>query len=412
MEKDFFRFISPADFTKLLQQFVAVGSERVSLWDAHERILAQDVVANEDLPSLTRSCMDGYAVRAADTFGASEANPGYLELHSSVAIDEVVSITLPAGECMGIATGGTLPPGADAVLMVEYTQLLGSTVELRKTVVPGENVMLQGEDATQWATVLKAGRRLRAQEVGLMAALGQTELLVHKRPRCGIISTGDELVPVESQPKPGQIRDVNTHTLACLIRQAGGLPTAYGLCADRLETLVETLRTSLAQDDMVLISGGSSIGTRDLTIQALESFPDCQILAHGVSISPGKPTILARIGDKPVLGLPGQVVSAQIIMLVFGQPLLLSLSGDPHAFDPSRRVVRPARLAANVSSKPGREDYVRVRLETRDGELWAVPRTGKSGLLRTMLEADALMCVDAALEGVLQGTEISVWMPA
>ncbi len=411
MDHGFFRVITSTRFCELLRAFEPVGATVLPLEECLGRILAEDILSGEDIPALDRSCMDGYALRAADTFGASEGNPAYVELVRSAAIDEVVSRPLRSGECMGIATGGSLPPGADAVLMVEHTQMLGdSTVEIRKTVTPGENVMLRGEDVGQGQVALPAGRRLRPQDVGLMAAIGRLSAKVHRRPRCGIISTGDELVPVQSTPRPGQIRDVNSHTLACMVRQSGALAHSLGLVPDRREALESALRGSLEENDVVFISGGSSIGTRDLTIEVLESLADSEILAHGVSISPGKPTILARVGGKPVLGLPGQVTSAQIVMLVFGQPLLEHLGGDVGAFDPARRIMRPARLGANLSSKPGREDYVRVRLEEQGGEPVAMPRLGKSGLLRTMLDADGLVCLPASLEGMRAGQDVDVWI--
>jgi molybdopterin molybdotransferase len=411
MEHGFFRVISSARFCELLRVFEPVLNETITLEHCLGRILAEDILSEEDIPALDRSCMDGYAVRAADTFGASEGNPAYVELARSAAIDEVVSRHLGSGECMGIATGGSLPPGADAVIMVEHTQMLGdTTVEIRKTVTPGENVMLRGEDVGEGQVALAAGRRLRPQDVGLMAAIGRLSAKVFRRPRCGIISTGDELVPVDCTPRPGQIRDVNSHTLACMARQAGAHASSMGLVPDQREALESALARTLAENDVVFISGGSSIGTRDLTIEVLESFEDGEILAHGVSISPGKPTILARVGGKPVLGLPGQVTSAQIVMLVFGQPLLEHLGGDGGAFDPARRTMRPARLGANLSSKPGREDYVRVRLEERDGKLVALPRLGKSGLLRTMLDADGLVSLPASLEGMRAGQDVDVWI--
>jgi molybdopterin molybdotransferase len=411
MDHGFFRVISPARFCELLSGFASVGTESASLEDCLDRIPAADILAAENLPAVDRSCMDGYAVRAVDTFGAGEGNPAYVELAGSAGIDEIVSSHLNPGECSGIATGGTLPPGADAVIMVEHTQMLGeTTVEIRRSVTPGENVMLAGEDVAAGDAALPAGRRLRPQDIGLMAALGMVEANVFARPRCGIISTGDELVPVEAHPRPGQVRDVNSHTLACLARQAGARVRNYGLVPDVRAELERMLALSLEENDVVFLSGGSSIGTRDLTIEVIESFPDSEVLAHGVSVSPGKPTILARVGGKPVLGLPGQVTSAQVVMLVFGLPLLRHLGGERGAFDSESRVLRRAVLGANLSSKPGREDYVRVSLKEIDGRLTAMPRLGKSGLLRTMLDADGLLRIDAALEGVVVGQDVDVWI--
>lgn len=411
MDHGFFRVITSARLLELLAAFPAVGSETVFLAGALGRVLAADIPAGEDLPPVDRSCMDGFALRAADTFGASEGNPAYADLVGNAAIDEVVGRSLMPGQCLGITTGGTLPPGADAVLMVEHAQMLGeATIEIRKSVTPGENVMLAGEDVSSGQIALTAGLRLRPQDIGLLAALGRVWAPVRRLPRLGVISTGDELVPVEATPRPGQIRDVNSHTLAGMALQAGAEARVHGLVPDRREALREALAASLAENDAVFISGGSSIGIRDLTVEVLESFSDGEVLAHGVSISPGKPTILARVGGKPVLGLPGQVTSAQIVMLVFGQPLLRHLGGEAGALDPARRITRMARLGTNLSSKPGREDYVRVRLEQRDDGLVAVPRLGKSGLLRTMLEADGLVRLDASSEGLAAGRDVAVWI--
>ncbi len=415
MKQDFFQLLSPAEFTALLAQFPPTPAEDAPLEHVHGRTLAEDLAAPEDLPARDRSSMDGYAVRAADTFGAGETNPGYLDLAGSAAIDVVPDAPLRPGACLAGTTGGALPPGADAVVMVEHTADLGAgTIEVRKSLAPGENVMLHGEDGTRGATLLPAGTRLRAQEVGLLAAFGVDRARVRRQPRAGIVSTGDELVPVTAAPRPGQIRDVNSHTLACLVAEAGAEALAYGIVPDRREELSAAIGRAAAECDLVLISGGSSVGTRDLTVEVLAGL-GAEILAHGVAISPGKPTILARmgtsLGSKPVLGLPGQITSAQVVMLVFGAPLLRHLAGQADAFDHARRPLRRAVLSRNLASKPGREDYVRVALEDRPGELpLAHPRTGKSGLIRTMVEAHGLVRVDARREGLAAGTDVDVWL--
>jgi molybdopterin molybdotransferase len=413
MKQDFFQVISSKAFLDLLQSFSHVREERIDFRDGLHRVLAEDIRSPENLPLVDRSSMDGFAVHAQDTFGASESNPAYLENRSDLRIDELSKTPLAQGECMGITTGGTLPKGGDAVVMVEHCQELGAgTIEIRKSVAPGENVMLAGEDVAEGSTILSEGKRLRAQDIGLLAALGITEIKVFKRVRAGIISTGDELVEVHETPRPGQVRDVNTSTLSCLLERVNALITPYGLVKDDLPSITAVLEQGLAANDALFISGGSSVGTRDLTIEAILSLPDAKILTHGVSISPGKPTILASVGGKPIMGLPGQVTSAQVIMLVFGCPLLAHLGGDMRALDISLRPRVPAILASNVASKQGREDYVRVQLTGPDttGTLRAVPRTGKSGLLKTLVQCDGLMRIPAESEGVLAGSEVMVWM--
>jgi molybdopterin molybdotransferase len=413
MKQDFFQVISPCAFLDLLQTFHLVEEERIDFQEGVHRILSKDIASPENLPQANRSSMDGFAVHAQDTFGASEANPAYLENRSDLKIDELAQAPLAHGECMGITTGGTLPEGGDAVVMVEYCQELGAgTIEVRKSVVPGDNVMLAGEDVARGSIVLSGGKRLRAQEIGLLAALGITKIDVFKQVRAGIISTGDELVEVHQTPQPGQVRDVNTSTLSCLLGRVNALPTPYGLVKDDLPSITAVLEQGLAENDALFISGGSSVGTRDLTIEAILSLPDAKIMAHGVSISPGKPTILAYVGGKPIMGLPGQVTSAQVIMLIFGCPLLDHLGGHKRALDISRRPRIPATLATNVSSKQGREDYVRVQLTNPENTKTpqAVPRTGKSGLLKTLVHCDGLVRIPAESEGLLAGSEVMVWM--
>jgi molybdopterin molybdotransferase len=294
--------------------------------------------------------------------------------------------------------------------MVEHTQdLTGGGIEIAKSLAPNENVILRGEDARTGAEILPAGTALRAQELGLLAALGETRPMVHRAPRVAILSTGDELVDVDATPALGQIRDVNSATLAALVCDAGAEPVPLGLVADELDDLLAALKRGLAEADVVFLSGGSSVGVRDLTAEAVIKLGG-QLLAHGVQMSPGKPTLLAEVEGKAVIGLPGQVTSALVVMLVFGQPFLRHLAGDPGAFDVSRRPLIQAELARNVASRQGREDYLRVSLEPRsDAPPLAWPRLGKSGLLRTLVEAEGLVIIDARLEGLNQGQAVDVW---
>lgn len=411
MEQGFFEVVSRERFEELLRGFPLLETETVPLEGCHGRVLAQDLAAPEDLPALARSCMDGFAVRARDVFGASGGGPAYLELAGEIAVDRAPDFALSPGTCARIPTGGALPGGADAVVMIEQTHEMSGTVEVRKSLAPGDNVMLQGEDVRAGGLALEAGRLLRVPEVGLLAALGLLEAPVRRRARVDVLSTGNEVVPVSARPRPGQVRDVNSLALACLARDAGAEARTRGILPDRLETLRTALLESLDASDCVLLSGGSSVGVRDLTVAALGTLPEASVLAHGVALSPGKPTILARVGGKPVIGLPGQVASAQVVMLVLVQPFLRHLMGDVSAFDRSRRVLRQAELARNLASKPGREDYVRVRLEEREGRPpLAHPLPGKSGLLKTLLQAQGLVAVPADREGLYAGAAVDVWL--
>ncbi len=412
MDSDFFQVLSVQDFHNLIQSFQALRAPAVrELSQLADAVLAEDILSPGDLPPFSRSAMDGYAVRAADLFGSGESNPGYLQVIGSIAVGVIEDTPIGPGQCMEIVTGAALPPGADAVLMVEYTESIASDeIEVRRTVAPGEHIMYQGEDCRPGERVLSSGTRIRAQELGLLAALGLGKVAVFPRPEVGIISSGDELVPPDQVPNPGQIRDVNALTLHTGIESCGGTARHFGIVPDRLASIRSRLQAALETCDLVLISGGSSVGRRDFTIQALQEFPECRILAHGVSISPGKPTILGVIGGKPVVGLPGQVTSVQVVFLVLVQPLIRCLAGEAGRDLFTRWPSFPAKLARNIASKQGREDYVRVRLEYSSGaELpLAVPLIGKSGLLKTMLQADGLVRIPAEQEGLLKKSVVRV----
>ncbi|WP_027182752.1 gephyrin-like molybdotransferase Glp [Desulfovibrio inopinatus] len=411
MDKPFFQVVSVARFTELLADFSPLPLENIPLEHAHGRFVGQSITAPENLPQRGRSGMDGYAVRAADVFGASEGNPAYIELAQELDIQEISTTPLAPLTCARIVTGGSLPPGADAVVMVEHTEDLGAgTIEMRKSPAPGDNVMLPGEDVRQGDEALEAGMRLTPARIGLLAALGITHVTVGTKPVVGILSTGDELVPIDQTPPPGHIRDVNTHALSCMITEAGGIPRAYGLVPDNLSALTASLQQAVKECDVILLSGGSSIGVRDFTLDAIKSCSDAEILAHGIAVSPGKPTILGRIAGKAILGLPGQVTSAQVVFFIFVTPFIQSLAGRHDALTAQRPSIR-AIMARNVFSKPGRQDYVRVRLEAQPNALpKAHPILGKSGLLKTMLAAEGLVVIDAENEGLDADIEVDVMM--
>ncbi|MCD7983176.1 MAG: molybdopterin molybdotransferase MoeA [Desulfovibrio sp.] len=428
MLQDFFVVLSVAEVTRRLETFAPLPAETAALEDPRGlegRVLAADVTARDDVPLTNRSGMDGYAVQAADVFGASEGNPVYLTRVGRIAVDRPADFSLEPGQCAAIVTGATLPDGADAVVMVEHTLELaagqadagpvagqGETlVEIRRPVAPGAHVLRRGDDARRGCPARRAGTPRRPQEHGRLPACGAPTGPVRARPRVGILSTGDEVIPVSADPRPGQVRDVNSHALAAICREAGAEPRLLGIVPDDLEAIAAALRKHLAQVDVLLLSGGSSVGARDFTIAALERLPGAEIFCHGVALSPGKPLILARVGDKCVWGLPGQVASAQVVMFVLGAPFLRHLAGRANAFDQRLRPARKAVLSRNMASKQGREDYLRVRLEapaTDRGLPLAVPVPGLSGLLRTLLDAQGLVRIDANLEGLEEGSMVDV----
>jgi molybdopterin molybdotransferase len=405
--RSFFKVVNIETVLTLATSFDVAAIEQIGLTVALGRVLAEDIRADIDIPGFSRSTMDGYAVRGASTFGASESNPAFLKVVGNVAMGEKPNLRVGAGEAVRIATGGMLPDGTDAVIMVEHTESIDTeTIEAYKSTAPGQHVISQGEDMTRGAHVLHRGQPLRPQDVGLLAAVGATQLKVFAQPRVGIISTGDEVVPVDVVPAPGQIRDVNSAALAALVTAAGGVPQNYGIVSDDAQALLDVCRQAAWDNDMVLISGGSSVGTRDYTINVLQALEASEILVHGVSIRPGKPTILARAGGKPFWGLPGHVTSAMVVFRVLVRPYLERLAGLDSHF--SRRLHLSARLTRNLPSVQGRTDFVRVQLASGADGVDAVPLLGKSGLIRTMAMADGLLCIDEHTEGLERGAVVPV----
>jgi molybdopterin molybdotransferase len=404
----FFKVKTVQEVLKIVAAFDPMAVEPICVRDAFGRVLGEDVFAPEDLPSFSRSAMDGYALRARDTYGASEGLPALLDVAGEIYMGRSPERVVGPGEAVRISTGGMLPDGADAVVMVEYCHLLDErTLEVLRPVSPLENVIQPGDDFREKACVLRRGHRLRAQDVGVLAGLGLASVRVFRRPKIGIISTGDEVVPVEKHPGPGQVRDINTHSLAAFCRGLGAEPVILGLCPDRLDPLKTLVSEGLSQCDSVWISGGSSIGARDLTLQVLETLPDFELLVHGISISPGKPTIIGRCGPKPVVGLPGHAASAFIVAEVIMAPLVLRLSGEAESVGIPNGPLK-ARLTRNVESAPGREDYIRVRLSREGDKVVAEPIFGKSGLISPLVEADGLIRIDMNSEGLYQGDVVSV----
>ncbi|MHC1627016.1 MAG: molybdopterin molybdotransferase MoeA [Methanoculleaceae archaeon] len=371
--------------------------ECVPLTSAVGRVLARDVIADMDIPGFSRSTVDGFAVRASDTTGAGESIPAMLTRTGRVEMGTVPEKAVTPGTCMAMPTGGVLPEGADAVAMIEYCEVLGDRVLVHRPVAPGENVIRRGDDFAAGERVLAAGTVIRPQECGVLASAGVTEVGVSVRPRIAVISTGDELIPPGKVPGPGQIRDANTSLIAAYITARGGVPQVAGIVPDDPEALREAIGRAVRESDAVLVSGGSSKDMRDATARVIGELGE--VLVHGIAISPGKPTIIGRIGDVPVLGLPGHPASAFVVLVVLGGRLLSLMQGAPAAQEPVR-----ARLARNIPSSKGREDYVRVRL--RDGV--AEPCFGPSGLINTLSWSDGLVRIPAGCEGIEAGEEVEV----
>ena len=404
----FFKTKKPEEVLKIIDQFGPLGEETLLLEESLGHVLSKDMISPENLPGFFRSTMDGYAVRARDTFGATESLPALLEVSGEVLMGQTPKIVVREGQAVKISTGGMLPKGADGVVMVEYCHILDEkTLEINRAISPLENIIQPGDDLKEGDIVLKKGHILRPQDIGVLAGLGQSNLAVYKKPRVAIISTGDEIVSIDETPLPGQIRDINRYTIGAFCHRAGAEPLYLGLCPDNFDLLRTMIETALSLTDTIWISGGSSVGTRDLTLKVFETFHDFELLVHGISISPGKPTIIGKLGLKPVIGLPGQVASALMVAEIFLTRLILRLSGLTD-FRNGLQTQVEARLSRNVESKSGREDYIRVKLFKKGETLIAEPVFGKSGLISTLVDANGLIRIDMNTEGLYKDQEVKV----
>ncbi len=405
--KEFFKVKTIDQVLEYRSHFPSVQTEKVSLTESVGRVLAEDIQSDIDLPDFSRSIMDGFAVKGSSTFGASEGNPAYLTVTGSIAMGESPNLSVGPGDAVKISTGGMLPKGADSVAMIEHTEAIDdTTIEVYRSVAPGQNMIAVGEDIKKGEIILTRGRKLRPQEVGLLAALGKSTITVFKKPIIGIVSTGDEIVSIDKVPGPGQIRDVNTYTLLGLVEDIGAEAVRFGIVRDDYDALLATCSQALAQCDMVLVSGGSSVGARDYTIDVISAIEDSELLFHGISISPGKPTILARIQNKAFWGLPGHVVSAMIVFSRIVRPFIEYINGSVDS--PKNKIRLVATLSRNIASAQGRVDFIRIRLNQKEGVLWAEPVLGKSGLISTMVKADGLIEIDMNTEGLDKGTQVEV----
>ncbi|WP_258358636.1 molybdopterin molybdotransferase MoeA [Moorella sulfitireducens] len=405
---ELFRVVTLAEARRLLSRYWPLpGRQEVvlPLLAALGRELARPVVAQDDVPGFTRATMDGYAVRAVDTFGAGEREPVILHLVGEVAMGQPAKVTVGPGQAVAVATGSMIPAGADAVVMVENTEILAEgRVAVFKPVAPGQDLVRRGADARAGTRVLPAGRTLRPQDLGILASLGVTQATVYEPWRVGILATGNEIVPPDAEPAPGQVRDINSYTLAGLAGQCGAEVTLYGIAPDDLEALTARVRQAMSENHMVLLSGGSSVGTRDLTVQVLAGLGQPGLLFHGVAVRPGKPTVAAVAGDKMILGLPGHPVSAMVVFRILIEPLL-RYGGYDHFLG---KGTVAARLSRTITSTPGREDYIRVRLEAGPGGFLAVPVPGGSSMISSMVQADGLITVPLEEEGLEAGAQVEV----
>lgn len=380
--------------------------ETVATGSALGRVLAADVFSPGPIPHFSRSVVDGFAVRSADIAGATSGQPAYLEVAGAVTMGQAAQIVIGPGQAVEVPTGGMVPDGADAAVMVEHTERLDpTTIEISRAVAPGAHMIGVGEDVQAGALCLEAGRRLGPGELALLATLGVVEVSVFRRPLVALLSTGDEVVLPDVTPGPAEVRDANAAGLAAMVTLAGGEPRFDGIVKDVRGSLDTAARTSHGTADVVIISGGSSVGERDHAATALDGLGKPGILLHGLAIKPGKPTIAALAESKPVFGLPGHPLSAMVSFHTLVRPVLRRLGGELDLSEPST----VARLSRKVPSDAGRTEFVRVRLvRGSSGETLAEPLFGKSAALSSLIAARGLVEVPLGVEGLDEGALVSV----
>lgn len=373
-------------------------TEKVNLDELTGRVLAMDIYSDEDVPGFDRSTVDGYAVISADTFGSSESMPCQSECVGEILMGQLACGEIKSGQCMRISTGGMLPAGADSAVMVENTEEhFDGTVLIYKAVSPFANVTKKGDDVTVGQRVLEAGTVLSSKHIGVLASLGVTEASCRRRLRVGIISSGDEVVPVEEKTDCGKVRDVNSHILAALFRENGCKCKLYGIVGDSYEKLYESTEAASRECDIILLSGGSSAGARDMTVKVIKDLGE--VFLHGIAMKPGKPTIVGKIGDKAVFGLPGHPAAAYFTALRFALPLARRLGG----YGEGTRLTT-AVTSTNISSNHGREEFIPVKLE----QGVACPILRKSGVISLLCQADGYIVIDRNKEGLTKGEEVEV----
>ncbi len=406
---EFLSLVTPDEALDLLFNVLnpEVKSEIVQTEKALGRVTTEDILSPQDLPDFKRSTVDGYAVLAKDTHGAGETLPAYLIIKDEVPMGEEPDFSLASQECASNHTVGMLPRDADAVVMLEDTQILESEdIEVFRAVAKGENVIEVGEDVSAGETVIPKGTRLRPAEIGGLMALGFTSIKTAIPPVIGILSSGDEIIPPSQKTKPGEVRDINSYTLAALIEDLGGEVVHYGIIADSRDEMLKALEKAQQECDHLIVTAGSSASTRDLTAEIMNILGDPGVLVHGINIKPGKPTIFAVSGEKVMIGLPGNPVSALVIATILISPIIEAYLGI--------RGSRPkpalsAELTVNISSQTGREDWIPVRVvRTPEGSFQAEPVFGRSNLIFILARSDGLIRIPASATGLEAGTMVTV----
>ena len=404
---ELFHVVSVEEAKKIINESFndIAQTEKVGIAQCLGRVISKDIVSYCNVPGFRRSAVDGYAVKSSDVAGANESIPSILTLKGEVLMGKEPPGTVYYSECYYVPTGGMLPEGTDCVIMIEYTDKLDDeTVLCNSPAAPGENVVEADEDIKQGEVLIQAGSRLRPYEVGVLSSIGCTEVEVYKKTRIGVISTGDEVVDPEVSPKLGQVRDINTYLLHSLIKESGAEPFVYGVAGDEFGDLAERVNRAYQECDIVLISGGSSVGKKDQTLKVLKSLPQSKILVHGIAVKPGKPTIIAKSGEKIIFGLPGHPLACAVVYKVIVRHYLENLIKRSEQDYPVA-----CKFSVNYHKAKGREEYLPVVLNWEDCDITASPVFGKAGLITGFSKAWGYVKIERNVEGLKAGEKVFVY---
>jgi molybdopterin molybdotransferase len=383
---------------------IAIGYEEIEIAKALGRVAYEDVFSQLDIPDFNRSTVDGYAVVSKDTYGASESIPVFLNIIGKVEMGEATSLKESSGQCIYVPTGGMIPEGADGMLMIEYAELIDrGMLAAYSPVAPGENIILIGDDVRSGEKVLSKGRMIRSQDVGVLCAAGISRIKVSKRPRVAVVSTGDEIVDPFGQVRPGQVRDINTYTLSAMVQELGGEVSKSIVVKDDYDLIRNTVDEASKYNDIVVISGGSSVGVKDNTEKVIDSFGEPGVFVHGVAVKPGKPTILGRVRNAAVFGLPGHPVSAVIIFKIFVEELIDRLLGKS-----KENIYINAVCSVNLHSSPGKETHQMIELIENEEGFTAKPIHAKSSAISQLSKAHGLIRIPVDKEGIIKGEVVKV----
>ncbi|MCX7966038.1 MAG: molybdopterin molybdotransferase MoeA [Syntrophorhabdaceae bacterium] len=402
---DFLRSVSSKMAFDILKKFnVKLSTEYINVENAYGRVIAHDIISKEDVPYFSRSLVDGYAIKAKDTYGANETNPRFVNVKGEIKIGEIKDLKIDDGECIRVSTGSMIPEGADGVVMQEYVREMLDAIEITKAIHEGENICFRGDDIRKGEKVIEEGKRLNFFDMGVLASLGISKVEVYKKPLISIISTGDEIIDIDEIPGPGQIRDINRYVLKGLFEREGFIVTSLGIARDNLKEIKEKI-TSAGDSDIILISGGSSKGERDYMVDAIDSLGG-EIIFHGINIKPGKPTIFARLWNKPVFGLPGHPASCIIVAIRFVLPFLKKMEGEASW---RYKGLYTGILTTNVPSALGIEEYVEITAEKEHDKILVTPLFSKSSVISTFTRAEGYIVVPEDKEGLEKNEMVEVF---